>query len=78
MGISEHAAWGRLRRVAQRGYLIQRADGHYVLGTPTAAEPDGIRTEIRDSVRVTICPPRYADGVLIFPSTLGRGPGGRR
>jgi len=78
LGITKAAARDRLRRVALHGHLARRADGGYVPATPAAAAPDSVRVEIRDGVRVTICPPRTAEGALVFRSALGRGLGERR
>jgi hypothetical protein len=73
--IADAAARDRLLRVAGRGHLAQRADGRFILAEPAAPASDGVRVEIRDGVRVTICPPRHADGALVFRQALS---GGRR
>ncbi|MGL4962670.1 MAG: hypothetical protein ACRC67_15670 [Inquilinus sp.] len=70
LGITDAAARDRLVRVAARGHLAQCADGRFVLEVPAAPVPDGARVEIRDGVRVTICPPRHADGALVFRQAL--------
>ncbi len=75
LSIADAAARDRLLRVAGRGHLAQRADGRFILAEPAAPASDGVRVEIREGVRVTICPPRHADGALVFRQALS---GGRR
>ena len=73
LGITDAATRDRLVRVVARGHLAQRIDGRFVLGGPIEPASDGVRVEIRDGVRVTICPPRYADGALVFRQALSAG-----
>jgi hypothetical protein len=73
LGIADAVVRGRLVRVAGRGHLAQRADGYFILAEPATPASDGIRVEIRDGVRVTICPPRHADGALVFRQALSGG-----
>ena len=75
LGIADAAARDRLVRVAGRGHLAQRVDGRFIVAEPVAPASDDVRVEIRDGVRVTICPPRHADGALVFRQALS---GGRR
>ncbi len=73
LGVTDAATRDRLVRVAARGHLAQRIDGRFILGRPVEPTSDGARVEIRDGIRVTICPPRYADGALVFRQALSAG-----